>query len=94
MSFFFKEIVNNRIKQLRVDEVLHYAQVYGFSLSRSEAANILHYIQTNDVDIFSKAAVNDAYKKIAEITDVETADKAKQLFEQMIKSYGLQDFFQ
>ena len=94
MSFFFKEIINHKLKQLTVEDVLHYARQYGFYISRQEAADILAYVQTNDVDIFSQEAVEDAYEKIAEITDWETADKAKQLFEQLIKSYGLENFFQ
>lgn len=93
MSFFIKEIVKSRVRQLTVDELLHYAGQYGFSITRKEASHILHYLQTSDLDIFSKHAMDEAYVKIAEITDNQTANKAKLLFEQIVKSYGLEDYF-
>ncbi|MCM3738721.1 DUF2624 domain-containing protein [Oceanobacillus luteolus] len=93
MSFFIKEIVKNRLRQLTVNELLHYAGEYGFSITREEAHHILHYLQSSDLDIFSKQAMDEAYVKLAEITDQQTASKAKLLFEQIVKSYGLEDYF-
>lgn len=94
MSFFLKEMVKTRLKQLTVGEILHYADQYGFSLTNGEATKIIHYIQTNDIDIFSKKGIDEAQEKIAEITNPQTANKARSLLEQIIKSYGLEDLFQ
>lgn len=93
MSFIFKEIIRNRLRNLSVEELLHYGKQYGFSISREEATHILHFIRTSNFDIFSKQAIDEAYDKIADITNTQTANKAKALFENLIKSYGLEDYF-
>lgn len=93
MSFLLKEIVKNRLRQLTTDELLHYANQYGFSITRKQADQIVHYMQTNNVDIFSKEAAEQAYQKIAEITDLQTANKLKALFDELIKTYGLESYF-
>lgn len=94
MSFFIKEMVKTKLRQLTIGELLHYANQYGFSLTKDEAAEIIHYIQTNDIDIFSKKGIDEAHAKISNITNPHTADKARSLFEQIIKSYGLENLFQ
>ncbi|MCF3941784.1 DUF2624 family protein [Oceanobacillus alkalisoli] len=94
MSFFIKEMVKTKLKQLTVKEMLYHADQYGFSLTKDEATEIIHYIQTNDIDIFSKKGIDDAHDKIAAITNPQTAHKARGLFEQLIKAYGLEHLFQ
>lgn len=94
MSYFIKEMVKTKLRQLTAGEILHYADQYGFSLTRDEATKIIHYIQTNDIDIFSKKGIDEAHDKIAAITNPQTAQKARALFEQLIKSYGLEHLFQ
>ena len=93
MSIFIKEMIKSKIKQLRKDELLHHANKHGFSLSGKEADHILSYLKENEFDVFSKKDNEKLYKKLTEITDVSTANKAKQLFEQLIASYGLEDYF-
>lgn len=94
MSNFLKEIIKNKIKLLHPDELLQHAKNNGFSLSVEEANHIVNYIQNNDFDIFSRNDLEILYNKLAEITDFATANKAKALFERLIKSYGLEDYFE
>lgn len=93
MSFIIKELIKGKIKQLTVDEFLHYAKEYGFSVTADEASTILHYLQTNDLDIFSKDSIESIYQKITEVTNPQTANKAKKLLNEIIKSYGLENYF-
>jgi hypothetical protein len=93
MSFIIKELVKSRIRQLSVEELLGYASDYGFTITKSEATTILHYIQSSDLDLFSKEAIEEVYIKIEEVTDHQTALKAKRLFEEIIKNYGIEDYF-
>lgn len=93
MSFIIKELVKNRLKNLTVPELLHYANDYGFSISEAEAKQVLHYVQASDFDVFSKDSINDVYHKIAQITDVSTANQAKALLEEIVRSYGLENYF-
>lgn len=93
MSTFIKEMIKNKIKQLRKEELLQYAQQYGFTLSNIEAQQILHYLQENEFDIFSKKEQEKAFIKLSVITNKTTANKAQKLLEQIISSYGLEDYF-
>lgn len=94
MSFIIKELIKNKIRHLTVAELLHFAHQYGFSLTEREAHQILQYIQTEDLDIFSKEAIEEVYEKIAEITDPQTATKARKLFEQLIVDFGVAHYFE
>lgn len=93
MSILIKEIIKNKIRQLRKEELLYYANQYGITLTETEAKHILKYVHENDFDIFSLREIEKFHKKIAEITNPETANKAKNLFLQMITAYGLEDYF-
>jgi len=88
-----KEIIKNKIRQLRTEELLYYANQYGITLTETEAKHILKYVHENNFDIFSLQEIEKFYNKIAEITNPATANKAKSLFLQMVTAYGLEDYF-
>lgn len=94
MSVILKEIIKNKMKQLRKEELLYYSNQYGITLTETEAKHILKYIHENDFDIFSLQEIDKLHKKIAEITNPATANKAKNLFLQIITAYGLENYFQ
>lgn len=94
MSVILKEIIKNKMKQLRKEELLYYGNQYGITLTETEAKHILKYIHENDFDIFSLQEIDKLHKKIAEITNPATANKAKNLFLQIITAYGLENYFQ
>ncbi|WP_405101164.1 DUF2624 family protein [Oceanobacillus sp. FSL H7-0719] len=94
MSVILKEIIKNKMKQLRKEELLYYSNQYGITLTETEAKHILKYIHENDFDIFSLQEIDKLHKKIAEITNHATANKAKNLFLQIITAYGLENYFQ
>lgn len=93
MSSFLKEMINHKIKLLTKEELLHYAKQYGLNLSANEAEEILNYVHNNKLDVFSKKEIMKFHQKISEITNLETANKAKRLFEEVITSYGLEHLF-
>lgn len=94
MSMFLKQIINNKIKQLHKDELMQYAGQYGFHLTDQEAEQILNYLQQNNLDLFSKSEIEILHKELAIITNEKTAKNAKVLFEQIIKTYGLEHLFE
>lgn len=93
MSNFIKELVRKKLKQLSPDELLHYGRQYGFSLSQSEAREITTYLKSNPVDPFHVADREKMFKELARITNVDTAKKARLLFNELIKSYGMDYLF-
>ena len=94
MSIFLKQMINNKIKQLHKGELMQYAGQYGFQLTDREAEQILNYLQQNNLDLFSKNEIEKLHKELAVITNDKTANNAKTLFEQIIKTYGLEHLFE
>ncbi|GGJ83211.1 tRNA methyltransferase [Lentibacillus kapialis] len=93
MSAFLKQLINKKLKQLSPDELLHYAHQYNFSISRKQAEDITTYLKQHPIEPFDPEYRARMFKEIAHITDKETADKARSLFQGIIKSYGLEGFF-
>ncbi|WP_099158524.1 DUF2624 domain-containing protein [Virgibacillus ndiopensis] len=93
MSTFIKEMIGKKMKQLSPDELLHYSKKYGFNLSKNEAQNITKYLKNNQINPFSAQDRVIMLKELARITDLQTAKKAQKLFEEIIKSYGLEHLF-
>lgn len=93
MSIFIKELVKRKLNQISVGDLLQYGEQYGFSLTDTEAEKIVTYLRTNHVDPFSKKDRSQMFQALTEITDINTANKAQHLFDQMIHSYGLEHLF-
>ncbi|WP_373892828.1 DUF2624 domain-containing protein [Virgibacillus natechei] len=93
MSNFIKELVRNKLKQLSPDELLQYGKQYGFSLSQSEAQEITAHLKSDSIDPFRAADREKMFRELARITNVDTAKKARLLFNELIKSYGVDYLF-
>lgn len=93
MSIFIKELVKRKLNHVTVAEILQYGEQYGFSLTETEAEKIVTYMRTNHVDPFNKNDRIKMFQALTEITDINTANKAQQLFDEIIRSYGLEHLF-
>lgn len=93
MSFFIKQMVNNKIRQLTVDELLYYSKQYQFTLSEEQAQRIIHYLKNNQLDLFLKSNHPKIFQDLALITDQSTASQAQRLLYEIIRSYGLEHLF-
>lgn len=93
MSSFIKDLINRKMNQITLEELLHYSTQYGFSLTQVEAQQILTYIQNNPIDPFDQNNREKIFQDLAQITDHNTASKAKSLFNEIINSYGLGHLF-
>ncbi|MGJ9456984.1 DUF2624 domain-containing protein [Oceanobacillus sp. CF4.6] len=93
MSMFIKEMVKNKLKNIRTEELLHYSKQYGFKISEKQARLITEYLRKNSPDPFDAASRDVMFVQLAVITDKETAKQAQKLFDEIIRSYGLQHLF-
>ncbi|WP_087971693.1 DUF2624 domain-containing protein [Oceanobacillus rekensis] len=93
MSIFIKEMVKNKLRNLSVDELLHHSKQYGFQISEKQAREITGYLRNNSPDPFNKASRDKMFLQLTIITDKETAKKAQKLFDEIIRSYGLEYLF-
>ncbi|WP_085991891.1 DUF2624 family protein [Oceanobacillus senegalensis] len=94
MSIFIKELVKNKLKQINSDELLFYGRQYGFSISRQQAQQISKYLKQNSLDPFKLKDREKMFQELAHITDINTAKEARNLLDEIIRSYGLQHLFE
>lgn len=93
MSFIVKQIILTKLKQISAEDILKYAGEYGFSISPAQAKQISNYVRSNRINPFDKKEREKMLRDLSTITDPQTAKKANQLFQELIKSYGLEDLF-
>lgn len=93
MSTFIKHMVIGKLKNIKAGELLSYSREYGFDLRREEAEEIANYLKTAEINPFDADGRADMLRKLAAITDTETAKKANHLFMEMIRSYGVEHLF-
>lgn len=93
MSIFIKELINKKLNELTLQELLYYSSEYGFSITQGEAKQILMYIKKNRIDPFDQKNREKLFQDLALITDHDTATKAQNLFDEIISSYGLDHLF-
>lgn len=90
---FLKELIKIRLNRLTLQEILYYSSQYGFSLTPQEGKQIITYIQNNEIDPFDPQKREKIFYDLSQLTNPETATKARHLFEQLIAEYGLEDLF-
>lgn len=93
MSIFIKELIKRKLSQVSVTDLLEYGEQYGFSISNTEAEKIVAYMNSNNVDPFNENDRSKMFQALTQITDVNTANKAQRLFDEIIRSYGLEHLF-
>ncbi|TQS74560.1 DUF2624 domain-containing protein [Ornithinibacillus gellani] len=94
MSKFIQELILMKVKQLKKRDLIHYGNTYGFSLTDQEASQIIHYIQTQPLDLFSIQGRKNMLRELAAITNEQTAAKAERLFYEIVQSYGVESLFE
>lgn len=93
MSEIIKQIVLNKLYQLTSDELVSYGKQYGFNLSRNEAEHLTSYIKKERLNPFSSTDRMKMYQEISRQLGTDVANKAQQLFTQLIRQHGLEHLF-
>ncbi|WP_077621487.1 DUF2624 domain-containing protein [Sediminibacillus massiliensis] len=89
-----ESMVIKKIRQLSTNDLLHYSKQYDIPLTKQQADQIVATLKN---ETFNPLEENDRmkmFKKLAQITDVKTAQKANKLFRQLTKAYGIDSWFQ
>ncbi|GLO66593.1 MULTISPECIES: DUF2624 domain-containing protein [Oceanobacillus] len=93
MSFFIKEMVKSKVRNLTVGELLHYSKQYNFHITEHQARQIINYLRTNSPDPFKASDRDRMFHELSSITDPQTAQQAQALMDEVIQSYGLGHLF-
>ncbi|MCT2537580.1 DUF2624 domain-containing protein [Aquibacillus koreensis] len=93
MNNIMKKTILKRLKQISVEDLLTYSKEYGITINKTQAEKITSYMSTTKLDPFEEKDRLTLYKKLAQLTDLQTAQKAQQLFNKLIKQYGVESWF-
>ncbi|MDQ0244471.1 Mn-dependent DtxR family transcriptional regulator [Bacillus fengqiuensis] len=81
----FQQIVNHKINHLTVKELLKYSKEYKISLTDEQAQQLISLIKEKPVNIYDTNERHELIKKVARITNAQTAKKVQQLLQDLMK---------
>ncbi|GAE91179.1 hypothetical protein JCM21714_120 [Gracilibacillus boraciitolerans JCM 21714] len=93
MNEFTKRIMMNKLKELTAKEVLEYSQKFHLTISKTQAQAITNHLKNSKFDPTISEDRVKMFKKLAKITDMETANACQQLFQKLIKEYRIEHYF-
>ncbi|WP_237582625.1 DUF2624 domain-containing protein [Pontibacillus yanchengensis] len=88
-----KQVVHQKLKSLTPNALIAYGQEYQIYLTKEQATSIVYYLKKTDLNPLDEKDRIKALKKLAQITDPQTAQKVNRIFQQMIKDNGLSHWF-
>lgn len=81
---FKKHLINQKINQLTVEDILYYASRYQIQLSRNQANKINQILKSERFDIADHSQVMRLLKKIESEISKDSRDKVIYLIEQLL----------
>ncbi|UFT97797.1 DUF2624 domain-containing protein [Radiobacillus kanasensis] len=94
MSSFMKKMALKKIKAIQADELLQYSKEYNIPITEQQANDIVSYMKKTKLDPFKEKDRTMMFKKLAQITDLPTAQKGQKLFVKLIREYGVESWFE
>lgn len=86
-------MIEKKIKNLSVSELLDYAQQYQISITTAQANHIVQFLQSTNLNPLLQTDRMKMFRALAEITDLNTAKQTQRLFNELIKQYGVEEWF-
>lgn len=93
MQPFVKQMIEKKLRNITKAELLNYAKQYQINITNTQAEKIVAFLHKTDLNPLEKSDRVVLLKKLAQITDLETAQQAQQLFNQITKQYGVDSWF-
>ncbi|CQR46865.1 hypothetical protein BN1058_01148 [Paraliobacillus sp. PM-2] len=93
MQPFVKQMIEKKIKSLSAVELLNYAEQYQISITSQQANMIVDFLHSTNLNPLSDSDRLKMFRTLAQITDLNTAKQTQRLFNQLIKQYGVEDWF-
>ncbi|KOO43895.1 DUF2624 domain-containing protein [Priestia koreensis] len=81
----FQQIINNKVNNISVKELLSFSKQYKVHLTEDQARKLVGIIRERPIDIYNTADRQDLLKKVARVTNYETAQKVQELFDQIAR---------
>ncbi|MGN8645498.1 DUF2624 family protein [Gracilibacillus sp. HCP3S3_G5_1] len=93
MNGISKRIIISKLKKISANEIIEYANKYNITVNEHQARLISSHLQRNRYDPTNAEDRAQMLRKLAQITDIKTAKACQQLFNKLIKEYGLESYF-
>ncbi|WP_226036920.1 DUF2624 family protein [Aquibacillus saliphilus] len=93
MNNFFYDMISKKLKKVSANDLLTHSKEHGINLTTNQAEEIAAYLSKTNLNPINEKDRMKMFKKLALITDIQTAQKAQKLFKKLIKDYGVESWF-
>lgn len=93
MSNIIKNMMLKKLKNITAEEIIHYSKAYHISVSNQQARAIADHLKKHEYDPTDAGDRAKMVKKLAQITDLKTAQACQKLFYKLIKDYHIEHLF-
>ncbi|WP_163526379.1 DUF2624 domain-containing protein [Halobacillus ihumii] len=94
MKHVAQQIVMQKLRQLTVEDILHYSQKYHIKVTKNEAKQIVTALKKNQENPFDPAGRKRMLKNLAAITSTETAKSVQHILIKLAKEHGVEHWLQ
>ncbi|WP_226667389.1 DUF2624 domain-containing protein [Metabacillus litoralis] len=77
----FQKIINQKLNNISVEELMQYAKQFNVSIERTQAAEVVKAMNGKNINIFNVNERKQLLTKIARITSQQTAQQVNQIFQ-------------
>ncbi|MCM3161805.1 MULTISPECIES: DUF2624 domain-containing protein [Bacillaceae] len=77
----FQKIINQKLNNISVEELMQYAKQFNISIGRAQAAEVVKAMNGKNINIFNVNERKKLLSQIASITSPQTAQQVNQLFQ-------------
>ncbi|WP_036830968.1 DUF2624 family protein [Pontibacillus litoralis] len=93
MKRMIKQVIYQKMKSITPGELLSLSNEYNIDLTMEQAKQIAAYLHQTELNPLEEKDRMQALKKLAQITNPKTAQKAYRIFQQIIQDKGLSHWF-
>lgn len=93
MQPFIQQMIEKKLKSISKQELLHYASQYQIVLTDEQASNIVNFLRHSKLNPLLENDRMEMVRKLAQLTDFNTAKQVQGLFQQLVKQYGVEEWF-
>lgn len=87
-------MITRRLKNITVDELINYSHMYGFFITEDTALDIVYYLRHLSLDPFKTEDLEQIFHDLEKLTDQQTVNRVRLLFEDIIQQYDVQHLFE
>lgn len=80
---FFQQLINQKLRQLTVQDLMHYSQIYQIPITREQAEKLVHLAKTENINAFNEQERQRLLNKITQAVGPDLANQMNALFKKL-----------